>query len=85
MKLLMLRITSELWPHEVHSNVFDEEVNKLLKDFKCAMATRCLSGVNETRKPMKKMCPKKVINEIDDSSKDLIDIDEENVFQESYK
>ena len=34
------------------------------------------SGVNETRKPMKKMSPKKVINEIDDSSKDLIDIDE---------
>ena len=48
------------------------------------MATRCLSGVNETRKPMKKMCPKKVINEIDDISEDLIDIDEENVFQESY-
>ena len=42
------------------------------------MATRCISGVNETRKPMKKMCPKKVINEIDDSSEDLIDIDEEN-------
>ena len=31
MKLLMLRITSELWPHEVHSNVFNEEENKLLK------------------------------------------------------
>ena len=45
------------------------------------MVTRCLSGVNETRKPMKKMCPKKVINEIDDISEDLIDIDEENVFK----
>ena len=45
------------------------------------MATTCLSGVNETRKPMKKMCPKKVINEIDDISEDLIDIDEENVFK----
>ena len=45
------------------------------------MATRCLSGVNETRKPVKKMCPTKVINEIDDISEDLIDIDEENVFK----
>ena len=27
------------------------------------------------------MCPKKVINEIDDISEDLIDIDEENVFK----
>ena len=45
------------------------------------MATRCLSGVNETRKPMKKMFPKKVTNEIGDSSEDLIDIDEENVFK----
>ena len=51
------------------------------------MATRCLSGVNvnETRKPMKKMFPKKVANEIGDSSEDLSDIDEENVFKKVIK
>ena len=49
----MLRITSELWPQEVHPNVFDKEEKKVIKQTNddlidveriqiSAVAARCL-------------------------------------------